>query len=93
MDDRAAAIPDSGQPATPGASSVSAVLSPREAAESLGVDERTIRQAIARGVLPAEKHGRSFHIPVEAIEAYRRGVPERGVDELVVDPLVTAAAG
>ena len=93
MDDRAVGTTDTGQPATPDASSVSAVLSAREAAESLGVDERTVRRAIARGALPAEKHGRSFHIPIEAIEAYRRGGPERAVDELVVDPLVPAATG
>src|SRR5262245_59110489 len=46
-------------------------LSAREAADALGISERTIRRAIARGELIAEKAGRSFRIAPAALAAYR----------------------
>jgi non-specific serine/threonine protein kinase len=46
-------------------------LSAREAAGVLGVNERTIRRAIARGELVADKHGGSFRIAPAELERYR----------------------
>src|SRR5215210_6039980 len=60
---RLSAIPDTG-PFTAG-----------EAAALLGVDERTVRRAIARGALPATKRGGAYRIaPVDLAryEALRR---------------------
>ena len=58
MDERLAErTPDSGQAATAAGS-----LSARAAAASLGVSERTIRRAIARGALPAVKRSGVFRI-------------------------------
>ena len=45
-------------------------VSAKEAAEILGVNERTVRRAIARGDLPATKRGSAFLITREAIESY-----------------------
>ena len=42
-----------------------------DAAASLGVNERTIRRAIARGELAATKQGRSFVITLESLDRYR----------------------
>jgi non-specific serine/threonine protein kinase len=61
--DRETSIPDS--------SSLSGVLSAWKAAQALGVNERTIRRAIARGELTATKQGRSFRITVEDLDRYR----------------------
>jgi excisionase family DNA binding protein len=46
-------------------------LSAREAAAVLGVHERTIRRAIARGQLPASKSGATFRIARDDLERYR----------------------
>ncbi|MFN8661603.1 MAG: LuxR C-terminal-related transcriptional regulator [Thermomicrobiales bacterium] len=50
-----------------------AFLTAREAAQLVGVNEKTIRRAIARGDLRALKHGRSFSILVEDLHRYRAG--------------------
>jgi excisionase family DNA binding protein len=47
------------------------LFSATDAAASLGVNERTIRRAIARGELTATKRGRSFAITLESLERYR----------------------
>ena len=56
-------------------------LSARDAAQQLGISERTVRRAIGRGKLTATKQGGSFHITVEALACYRewraRSVPNR----------------
>jgi excisionase family DNA binding protein len=46
-------------------------LSAREAAEALDINERTIRRAIARGDLPAAKHGGAFRIAPADLARYR----------------------
>jgi excisionase family DNA binding protein len=46
-------------------------LSAREAAQSLGVSDRTIRRAILEGRLVATKAGRSFVITTKDLERYR----------------------
>jgi excisionase family DNA binding protein len=56
----------------PDISALSGVLSACEAAAALGVTERTVRRAIARGELPAVKCGRAFRITREALDRYRR---------------------
>jgi excisionase family DNA binding protein len=59
-------IPDTGQDAaSPG------FLSAREAAEALGVHERTIRRAIARGDLPAAKKAGIYQIAPDDVAHYR----------------------
>jgi non-specific serine/threonine protein kinase len=52
-------------------------VSAREASLALGVSERTVRRAIARGELAAIKHGRAFRITPEALMLYstRRRAP------------------
>jgi excisionase family DNA binding protein len=54
-------------------------VSATEAAAILGVNERTIRRAIARGELPAVKRGRAFVIVRETLDGFRtsRGVGGR----------------
>jgi excisionase family DNA binding protein len=53
----------------------------REAADELGVAERTVRRWIAAGELPAEKHGGAFMIDIEqAREAHRHSRAGRGID-------------
>jgi excisionase family DNA binding protein len=47
-------------------------LSAREAATALGVSERTVRRAIARGALPATKHGGVFRVAPADLAAYRQ---------------------
>jgi excisionase family DNA binding protein len=49
------------------------VITAREAAGALGLSERTVRRAIARGELVASKEGRAFRVTPEALEAYRTG--------------------
>ncbi len=46
-------------------------LSAREAAAVLGVAERTIRRAIARGEIVASKQGRAYQISADALMRYR----------------------
>ena len=62
-DDR---TPDSGQAAGAGG-----FLSAREAAAALGVNERTVRRAIARGVLPAAKRAGVYRIAPADLGRYR----------------------
>jgi len=47
-------------------------LTARDAAHVIGVSERTIRRAIARGDLPATKHAGIFRILPDDLERYRR---------------------
>jgi excisionase family DNA binding protein len=49
---------------------MSGIHSARDAADRLGVHERTIRRAIGRGDLIATKHGRGYHITDDALAAY-----------------------
>jgi excisionase family DNA binding protein len=58
--------PDTGQNAAP-----PDTLTAREAAEELGVNERTIRRAIARGELAAAKHRGVFRIDPDVLAHYR----------------------
>jgi excisionase family DNA binding protein len=58
--------PDTGHDAAP-----PDTLSAREAADDLGVHERTIRRAIARGELPAAKHSGVFRIDPDDLARYR----------------------
>ena len=51
--------------------SSSGVVSALEAAQTLGVNERTIRRAIERGELAAVKHGRAFQITPEALDRFQ----------------------
>ena len=68
---RAAADPDHLPRADADSDRASALLSAREAADELALDERTIRRAIRRGDLEATKHGRSFQISRAALARYR----------------------
>jgi non-specific serine/threonine protein kinase len=72
-------------------------LSAREAAAVLGVHERTIRRAIARGDLPASKTGATFRIGRDDLERYRASrrvaVPVVPVPRLIPLPTVAVAAG
>src|SRR5262245_22479156 len=83
---------DSGQlpAATPDIYSLSEAVSAREAADALGVSERTIRRAIDRGELPAIKLGRAFRIPRPVLDEYRaaRDHPRRRGLHLVTSPEV-----
>src|SRR5215207_1288064 len=47
-------------------------LSAREAAAALGVSERTVRRAIARGELPAAMHAGTYRIAPAALAPFRR---------------------
>src|SRR5262245_23924698 len=49
------------------------LLNARAAAEHLGIDERTIRRAIARGELPAVKRAGVFQIARTDLERYQHG--------------------
>ncbi len=79
----AAADTDNGQDSRPDTPDLSGLLSAREAAAQLGVTERTIRRAIARGELVASRHGRAYRISPAALARYREGQghrrPEPGV--------------
>jgi excisionase family DNA binding protein len=80
--DADAGIPDRGD--------VSGFVSASAAATALGVNERTIRRAIQRGELAAIKHGRSFQIPVTALDEFReaRGQPRSSRPRLrLVEPV------
>jgi len=67
MDERTAdRTPDNGQAADAGG-----FLSAREAAAVLGVNERTIRRAIARGALPAIKQAGTYRIATGSVTGYR----------------------
>ena len=46
-------------------------LSAREAAQRLGVSERTVRRAIARGELPAAMHAGVYRIEPDDLDRYR----------------------
>jgi excisionase family DNA binding protein len=56
--------------ATPDTTGQFSAVSAREASLALGVSERTIRRAIARGELAASKQGRAFRITPEALMLY-----------------------
>jgi excisionase family DNA binding protein len=75
MSERAAQQDPGGSRQTAGA-----FLTAREAAQRLGVHERTIRRAIARGDLPAHKEGGVFRIPASALDHV---APTRPVPRLV----------
>jgi excisionase family DNA binding protein len=54
-----------------GGTSSETTLTALEAAARLGVSERTIRRAIARGELPASKHAGQFKISLDALDRFR----------------------
>ena len=60
--------------------SAQAQLTTREAAARLGVHERSVRRAIARGDIPARKEGGVYRIAAEALE---RAVPPRPLPHLL----------
>src|SRR5215207_6319552 len=69
-----------GEHPTPDAFDARGGVSAREAAAALGISERTVRRAIARGELAAVKRGTSFRIAAAELERYaarngRPGVP------------------
>ncbi|MEA2516065.1 MAG: Helix-turn-helix domain, partial [Thermomicrobiales bacterium] len=47
-------------------------MTARAAAAALGVSERTVRRAIARGELPATKYAGTYRIAPAAVELFRR---------------------
>ena len=61
-------------------------LTARAAAESLGVHERTIRRAIARGELPASKQAGSYQIAPDDLARYRSRVPNSSAREFFREP-------
>jgi excisionase family DNA binding protein len=67
-------------------------MSTREAAHALGVSERTVRRAIARGALAAVKHGRGYLISREALARYavQRERPPAPWPRIVALPSPTA---
>ncbi len=71
MNEPSAASSDTGQGARPDTTDLSGLLSVCAASAVLGVNERTVRRAIAQGELSATKHGRSFRITPEALVQYR----------------------
>src|SRR5581483_12471581 len=74
MDQRAADQADQSQrrrPPEPG------FLTAWEAAARLGVHERTVRRAIARGDLPAIKQAGVYHIASDALNQFQAGGPPR----------------
>jgi len=69
------------EPAVPRSSAIREVpgtISVSEAATTLGMNERTIRRAIARGDLVASKQGRSFQITLAALHDFRTTHVEAG---------------
>ena len=71
MDEQAAErTPDTGQ-----RTGAADLLSARAAADALGVNERTIRRAIARGDLPAAKHAGVYRIAPDDLARYRSAAP------------------
>jgi excisionase family DNA binding protein len=82
------------QPA-PGVVGRPTLFSATDAAASIGVNERTIRRAIARGELAATKQGRSFAITLESLDRYRARQDRSGGRQgtpAVEPPLPTSAA-
>lgn len=77
MDKRLAERINTGQHETADTSKLSGFLTACAAAAALGINERTVRRAIARGDIPAAKHGRSFRISPEALAAYQARRPIR----------------
>lgn len=59
------------------------LLTTRQAAERLGVHERTVRRAIVRGEIPARKDGGGYLIAAEALE---RIAPSRSLPRLLPLP-------
>lgn len=76
---------DSGQGTIPDIKRLSGILTAREAAELLGVNERTVRRAITRSEIQAVKAGRAFQITPAALASYQ----ERLRRPRAVDPLAT----
>src|SRR3954464_13384948 len=81
-------------------------VSAREAAAALGVSERTVRRAIDRGEIATVKQGRSFRIPVTALDEYQadRGQHRRrrlrvvtpqdaGLEQAAPPPTLTSLVG
>ena len=76
---------DTGTVSAPVAGAAGA-LTAREAAARLGVSERTVRRAIARGELAAAKYAGTFRIAPAALARYRDRLaglspPDRSVSE------------
>ncbi len=92
MSERAVRRRESGQQTapTPDIYDLSEAVSAREAADALGVSERTIRRAIERGEIAAFKEGRSFRITRSVLDEYRmaRDQPRRRRLRLVTSPEV-----
>jgi excisionase family DNA binding protein len=68
-------------------------VSTREAARALGVTERSVRYAIARGELPATKRGGAYRIASEALARYvagRRGEFPRPLARVLTFPAAWA---
>jgi excisionase family DNA binding protein len=80
MSGAAPEIANDGLPDRQGATPSGTVVAVREAAAALGVGERTVRRAIARGELPAVKRGRGFAIRQEDLDRYRRRRERRARD-------------
>lgn len=77
MDERIAETPDgvdSGRAVT--AAPAAGPMSARAAAAALGINERTVRRAIARGELPATKYAGTFRIAPAALTWYRGQLAE-----------------
>ena len=75
MSEQAADPERTGHAAAPDTPAAALPLSAREAAAALGVDERTVRRAIARGELPAIKRAGSYQIAPAALAAYQAQRP------------------
>ncbi|MGH2559539.1 MAG: helix-turn-helix domain-containing protein, partial [Thermomicrobiales bacterium] len=71
MNEQRALDESSDQSAAPGAFPVSGVRSASEAAAELGINERTIRRAIARGALPAAKRAGSWQIDASDLARFQ----------------------
>jgi excisionase family DNA binding protein len=84
MEERADRTADTGQGASPAAG----LLTAREAAAAAGVDERTVRRAIARGTLPATKQAGVYRIAPADLARYRarRPVPAQLPVRTVPEP-------
>ena len=61
---------DSGPSATP-ALPVAPALSSQEAADLLGITQRAVTRAVARGALTGHRVGRTWALERDAVEAYR----------------------
>jgi excisionase family DNA binding protein len=70
---------NSGQGTIPDSFPVSGILNARKAADTLQVNERTIRRAIASGQLDAAKVGRAFQITPAALASYQERLRRRHV--------------